>query len=60
MTAITEIDVSAEDRMTVPKAPEGMSNRVWSELDNPNSERTRAKALFEAQYIKLHDLRKNA
>ena len=60
MTAIAEIDVTAEHKNTVAKASEGMPDRVWLELDNPHSERARAKALFEAQYIKLHDLRKNA
>ena len=60
MTAIAETNVTAEHQNIVVKASEGMPDRVWSELDNPNSERARAKALFEAQYIKLHYLRKNA
>ena len=60
MTAIVETNVTAEPKNTVAKAPEGTPDRVWSALDNPESERARAKALFEAQYIRMHDLRKNA
>ena len=59
MPATAKIDVAAENKMTALEVPFGISDRVWSELDNPNSERARAKALFESQYIKLHELRKN-
>jgi hypothetical protein len=60
MSAISEPDVAAENKKDALKTPRGIANRIWPDLENPNSERARAKALFESQYIKLHELRKNA